>query len=271
VRRLILVLATIGVAVLLASGAALGITGGTADTTEPPRYPYVGALLWPEGFGDDTYTYCTGTLISPTVFLTAAHCYPETGDAVTFDAKYDPKTSTSYSVCLPEDCTAAYDGTFYVDPKGTDIAVVEFREPIPGIDPTKLPNLPTAGKFNTDVGKGSRFTAVGYGAIKSGTQSGGPSSIAYEDVRRYAVSTLKTVNRDYLRLSQNQGSGGTCYGDSGGPNFVGEYPYNYDLNNVPIIASTTITGDGWCNSTNVTLRLDTASARGFLDDYVTLP
>ena len=38
-RRLILVLATIGVAVLLASGAALGITGGTADTMKPYRYP----------------------------------------------------------------------------------------------------------------------------------------------------------------------------------------------------------------------------------------
>jgi secreted trypsin-like serine protease len=256
VRRLILVLATIGVAVLLASGAALGITGGTADTTKPYRYPYVGALV--DRFDGETYPYCTGTLIAPDVLLTAAHCYPETTRhfRVSFDAEYT-ESSTLYS------------GTFHDDPI-LDIAVVELDTPIPGINPEELPSLPTAGQFN-NAAKGSRFTAVGYGAIKSGTQSGGPSSIAYEDVRRYAVSTLKTVNRDYLRLSQNQGSGGTCYGDSGGPNFVGEYPYNYDPNNVPIIASTTITGDGWCNSTNVTLRLDTASARGFLDDYVTLP
>lgn len=59
-RRLILVLATIGVAVLLASGAALAITGGWADdgecqtqpTPEPQpcgggiiKYPEVGALV----------------------------------------------------------------------------------------------------------------------------------------------------------------------------------------------------------------------------------
>jgi secreted trypsin-like serine protease len=254
VRRLILVLASIGVAVLLASGAALGITGGTEDGN---GHPYVGALV--DKFDGETYPYCTGTLISPKVLLTAAHCYPETtrNFGVTFDATY---TAGS----------ALYRGTFYDDPNGNDIAVVVFNQAIPGIDPEELPNLPTAGQFN-DAAKGSKFTAVGYGAIKSGTQSGGPSSIEYEDVRRYAVSTLKTVNRDYLRLSQNQDSGGTCYGDSGGPNFVGEYPYNYDPNNVPTIASTTITGDGWCNSTNVTLRLDTKSARDFLGTYVTLP
>jgi hypothetical protein len=262
VRRLILVLATIGVAVLWASGAALGITGGTADTTKPHRYPYVGALV--DRFDGETYPYCTGTLISPTVLLTAAHCYPETTRyfGVTFEAKYTASSTL-------------YRGTFHEDPI-LDIAVVKFNQDIPAIDPdipndpAKLPNLPTAGQFN-NAAKGSKFTAVGYGAIKSGTQSGGPSSIEYEDVRRYAVSTLKTVNRDYLRLSQNQDSGGTCYGDSGGPNFVGEYPYNYDPNNVPTIASTTITGDGWCNSTNVTLRLDTKPARDFLGKYVTLP
>jgi hypothetical protein len=72
--------------------------------------------------------------------------------------------------------------------------------------------------------------------------------------------------QDYLRLSQNQGNGGTCYGDSGGPNFLGA-----GADETNIIASTTITGDTWCNSTNVTLRLDTASARQFLGKYVTLP
>jgi secreted trypsin-like serine protease len=258
VRRLILVLASIGVAVLLASGAALAITGGTADTTKPYRYPYVGALV--DRFDGETYPYCTGTLIAPDVVLTAAHCYPETTRhfGVTFKAEYTAGSTL-------------YRGTFHEDPN-LDIAVVELDTPIPGINSEELPNLPTEGQFN-DAAKGSKFTAVGYGAIKSGTQSGGPSSIAYDDVRRYAVSTLKTVNRDYLRLSQNQGSGGTCYGDSGGPNFVGQYGINYDTDPAtplpaPTIASTTITGDGWCNSTNVTLRLDTVDVQKFLDPYV---
>jgi hypothetical protein len=149
------------------------------------------------------------------------------------------------------------------------LAVVKFNQDIPGIDPTKLPNLPTTGQFN-NAAKGSKFTAVGYGGYLAPKEPGGPV-IAYEDQREWSVGTLNSVSRTYLRLSQNQGSGGTCYGDSGGPNFLGEYPYNYDPNHVPILASTTITGDTWCKSTNVTLRLDTRPVRAFLDDYVTLP
>jgi hypothetical protein len=59
-----------------------------------------------------------------------------------------------------------------------------------------------------------------------------------------------------------RGYGGTCYGDSGRPNFLG------DTN---VLAATTITGDFMCRATNVVYRLDTASAWSFLDDYVTLP
>ncbi len=58
------------------------------------------------------------------------------------------------------------------------------------------------------------------------------------------------------------GNGGTCYGDSGGPNFLGT---------TNVIAGITITGDMVCRSTNVVYRLDTESARTFLAAYVTLP
>jgi hypothetical protein len=70
------------------------------------------------------------------------------------------------------------------------------------------------------VAKGQKFTAVGYGEQ-------GVTSTVY-DTRNYALSTFKSVSEDYLRLSQNlnQDNGGTCYGDSGGPNFVGQYGIN---------------------------------------------
>jgi secreted trypsin-like serine protease len=57
-----------------------------------------------------------------------------------------------------------------------------------------------------------------------------------------------------------------CYGDSGGPNFLGS-----GSGETNIIAGTTITGDTPCHSTNVDYRLDTPSARSFLRNYVTLP
>ena len=83
-------------------------------------------------------------------------------------------------------------------------------------------------------------------------------------MRSYAVGTLNAINPAWLRISMNPstGNGGTCYGDSGGPNFLGSSN---------IVAATTITGDAICRSTNVDYRLDTAAARSFLAAYVTLP
>ena len=70
----------------------------------------------------------------------------------------------------------------------------------------------------------------------------------------------------WLRLSQNAstGNGGTCYGDSGGPNFLGDGAS-------AVLVANTITGDTACRSTNVDYRLDTDSARSFLGQFVTLP
>jgi hypothetical protein len=62
-----------------------------------------------------------------------------------------------------------------------------------------------------------------------------------------------------------QGDAGTCYGDSGGPNFLGG-----GATETNIVAATTITGDAVCRATNVTYRLDMPSVRHFLDDFVTL-
>jgi|SRR5215217_5200474 hypothetical protein len=73
-------------------------------------------------------TYCSGTLISQTVFLTAAHCGNE-GDtvSVTFDSQYTSKSKL-------------YTGTFHADAQ-LDLAVVVFDKPIRGITPAQLPTL----------------------------------------------------------------------------------------------------------------------------------
>jgi len=79
---------------------------------------------------------------------------------------------------------------------------------------------------------------------------------------------LVAINPAWLRISQNPSTadGGTCYGDSGGPNFLGA-----GASETNIVAATTITGDVFCRATNVTYRTDTASARSFLSQFVTLP
>ncbi|HEX6712140.1 MAG TPA: trypsin-like serine protease, partial [Thermoleophilaceae bacterium] len=136
-----------------------------------------------------------------------------------------------------------------------DIAVVVLDKATKGIAPARLPE---AGSLSSLPGD-QQFTSVGYGAYQ--VLRGQPY---YDDVRGVATGTLNTTTNAWLKISQNpsHGDGGTCYGDSGGPNFLG-------TSNV--IAATTITGDTACRSTNVDYRLDTASARSFLAPYVALP
>jgi secreted trypsin-like serine protease len=253
VRRIILLLASTALAVMLGCGQALAITYGQPDEN---NHPNVGALVGT--FDGQTYPYCSGTLISPTVFLTAAHCDIGTSTVyVTFDSTYTSKSKL-------------YKGTFHADPLYNhsqsdphDIAVVVFEKPIEGIEPAQLPTL---GQFES-VANDQQFTAVGYGGQEVVSQPGG-HVIEYLDTREYAISTFNAVGPGYLRLSQNPatGNGGTCSGDSGGPNFVGAGSTETD-----IIAGITITGDTWCKSTSVIYRLDTQSARAFLGQFVTLP
>ncbi len=196
--------AVVVVAVLVWGGVASAITYGQPDGN---KHPNVGALVGT--FDGQTYPYCSGTLISPTVFLTAAHCDIGTEQVyVTFDSTYTSESKL-------------YSGTFY---------------------------------------------SVGYGGQEAVNQPGGPV-IGYLDTREYAVSTFNAVGPSYLRLSQNPatGNGGTCYGDSGGSNFLGA-----GSTETNIIAGITITGDALCKSTNVVYRLDTESARAFLSQFVTL-
>ena len=90
-----IVLAGIAILASLVLAAPAGaITYGTPDGN---RHPQVGALLAPQAYSDGTWAACSGTLIAPTVFLTAAHCDLEVDRvAVTFDSSYDPATGTEY-------------------------------------------------------------------------------------------------------------------------------------------------------------------------------
>jgi secreted trypsin-like serine protease len=248
--RAFIVAATL-VAALVGAGPAAAITNGAPDGG---AHPNVGGLVSATQYSDGTWIYCSGTLISPTVFLTAAHCAePDPRVRVTFDSAYQAGDKV-------------YAGTFHADPAYNqrtsdphDIAVVVFDKPVKGIAPARLP---AAGSLSNLAGS-QQFTSVGYGAYEVTNQPGGHQYL-YNDVRGVATGTLNSINPAWLRISMNPstGNGGTCYGDSGGPNFLGT---------TNIVAATTITGDSVCRSTNVDYRLDTASARAFLGQYVTLP
>ncbi len=249
-RSLSAALLSVG-ALLLVIVSADAVTYGVPDGNS---HPNVGGLVYPQVFSDGTWLYCSGTLISPTVFLTAAHC--DIGSSrvtVTFDSAY-------------QDGDKTFVGTWHADPEyghdqsdPHDLAVVVFDKPIKGIAPALLPS---AGSLSNLSGN-QQITAVGYGAYEVTNQPGGHRYL-YNDVRGAATGTLNSISPSWLRISQNPatGNGGGCYGDSGGPNF---------LAGTNTIAATTITGDAICRSVNTVYRLDTASARSFLTQFVVLP
>ncbi len=251
-----LIAIVVALAALLALPAGAGaITNGVPDGA---GHPEVGALLAPTAYADGTWATCSGTLISPTVFLTAAHCDQGLQRvAVTFAATYVAGKSKVYW------------GTWHADPAYNqsqsdpqDMAVVVFDKPVRGIAPARLP---TAGSLDA-LALGTPITAVGYGAQAVSIDQG--PVFQYADVRYVATGTVTAVNPSWLRSSMNPalGNGGTCYGDSGGPNFLGA-----GVSETNILAATTITGDSMCRATNVDYRLDTPSARAFLGQFVSLP
>ncbi len=253
-RRLVPAIAALAAALVLPAVAA-AVTYGTPDGT---GHPEVGALLAQQAYSDGTWETCTGTLISPTVFLTAAHCDEGVSRvAVTFDSTYDAATGTVYW------------GTWHADPLFNpaqsdphDVAVVVFDKAVKGITPARLPE---AGSLD-NLSLGAAFTSVGYGAQSVSIDQG--PTFHYADVRYVATGSLDALNPSWLRMSQNPtlGDGGTCYGDSGGPNFLGA-----GATETNIVAGTTITGDTMCRATNVDYRMDTPSARAFLGQFVALP
>ena len=259
---LLITLALCGLGV--ATPPASAITNGQPDDG---RYPAVGAVVGYFPPAGRTIAGCSGTLISPTVFLTAAHCgflADENGIVgVTFDPVYTTDSKVYYGEFIAHPDYKP--GSNAQGSRLHDIAVVVFDEPIVGIVPAQLPTAGLLDQMKADrtLNQSTLFTAVGYGDTEYVNGPGGQTTTRPQ-ARNYAVSSFNSLTTNYLHLSQHtrKGEGGTCSGDSGGPNFLGD---------TDVIASITVTGDTYCSSTNVGYRLDTQDARDFLDDYVTLP
>ena len=262
-------LGTLAALMLVFAAPAGAITFGQLDTTN--RYPYVGALIGE--FDGVKEIVCSGTLVQKTpgnpssnVFLTAGHCTAFLDSIgsdvwVTFNPEWQP--GFDESLLIPGTSTT-HEG-FGVKGGGSDphdIAVVELDRNVSGAARLPRPNF-----LNTIALRNQRFTAVGYGTVRE-DKTGGPHSLFFDGKRRYAEQSFRSMNKPWLNLSMNPstGSGGTCFGDSGGPHFLGPAATTNNL-----VVSLTVTGDRFCRATDVTYRVDTASARAFLDDFVTLP
>src|SRR5215210_3219925 len=232
-------------------------------------YPHVGALLFDyrnDGItGDDEW--CTGSLIAPTVFLTAAHCVitPYTPPGSQFYVSFSPDLfSRSFTYVAATGYVA--DPNYGHDQANlNDLALIFLsKNSTKGITPLQLPpagyldGLKASGVIDDLI-----FVNVGYGTSSTRT---GPPGFPFDGKRSYSKSEFMGLQPTWLGLLMNTsatGLGGDCYGDSGGPKFI-------DGNSSMIVATVT-TGDYPCRATTWDWRLDTPQARAFLGQYVQLP
>lgn len=239
------------VAVLAAAGPAQAITGGTPDGAQ---HPYVGLATNGEFI-------CTVAAVSPTILVTAAHCFdfPVDGVGVTFSPDvFSPGTSflpgTWYAD--PLFCVACRPGLVGLDTH--DLAVIELA--VPAVLP-RYASLPALG-FVDSLPNKTPVTVVGYG-VSGFARGGGTPQAVFTGVRMTApaelVASKHEISDEFLKITANpsKGSGGACFGDSGGPILIGD----------TMIAENSFVRNNNCAGVTYAYRLDTPAALGFIADY----
>jgi hypothetical protein len=251
-RKLIVLLA-LAVGVIATSALPAGAI--TGDSVEDTEHPFVGLVAFYDEQGQYSHR-CSGSLLTPTVFLTAGHCTtdffgPTATARVYFQqdagANYDPQTGIDPVTGFPEYCAPGtlgvscatseelYDYDYATSgppwrefPDIRDVGLVILDQPI---------NLPEYGELAADGTlddlatrrgqKETTFTLSGYGLTLA-------NKAHVVDPRERLMATSNLTNlRSALTDGYSVGlsgngndKGGACFGDSGGPVFYGGFSSN---------------------------------------------
>jgi Trypsin len=281
VRRLAVAAGAIAALLSVAVSPAAAITDGSLDGN---GHPYVALMVAQDEHGEPLWR-CSGTFMSPTVYLTAGHCteapakhaeiFLAAGPILpdgNYTSKDDGGTGCDNVAVMGYPCHGDRGGDVYTHPDYDpnaffvrDAGIVVVSQDV--ILPT-YGALPTLDQFDAfkgkDRDKGVTFTAVGYGLQKAFPDASSWKDVA-DRVRMVSHPKLVQINNgqvgDFsMQLSNNTKTGGTCFGDSGGPNFLGSSN---------VVAGVTSYGKNWtCGGSGGVFRMDRSWSRDFVNSFL---
>ena len=238
------------------------ITDGVPDGEDHPAV----VLIRMQVAGGPAYR-CSGTLLTPTVVLTAGHCTGEPGEFSGIriftesnvedgDNSYPDAGRNSVEAAEWRAHPAYTNAAFYLH----DVGVIRLAKPVK-LAAGQYGQLPTAGQLDAlKPSSSTLFTAVGYGL-----QQVNPVKVQDDLIRMRAEPHLLQINTGFtggfsLLLSNNASTGGTCFGDSGGPNYLGR---------TRVVAGVTSFGiNGTCGGTGGVFRLDRRDVLDFVNGFI---
>ena len=277
-----LALATASATLLAPSAGA--VTG--PNVVEDFEHEYVGLVAFYDEEGEFLHR-CSGTLLSPEVFLTAGHCVAADDEGnvaamarIWFEqdagADYDPVTDTPASSGYPY--TGGVTSTMLFNYGFTDLSTIPETKDVglivlePGSVEDVYPEIDTYGSLapvgaadELGTGVDAVVTVSGYGVTRTNGRNG-RNTISLRERLMGTTFIINTRNQNTagynLQLASNFGDGrvGTCFGDSGGPIFAG------DTNEVLAVNSWV---KNWsCGGQGFPYRVDTAEVQAWMESVL---
>lgn len=266
-KRLLVLLAAVMMMLAVALPAS-AITDGELDGEGHPDV----VLILMEVDGAPAFR-CSGTLIAPRYVLTAGHCAGAPGEfsgmRVYTESDVD-NGNNNYPFAGPNSVEAVRWAAHPLYPTAAffvhDVGMIELAADINLDEYGTLPQADQLDALKTKRGQQDlTFTAVGYGLQQSFPDAASWKTQA-DRVRYVAHPKLIQINvpgftGDFsMLLSNNAHTGGTCFGDSGGPDFLG------DTNVVAGVTSFGINGN--CAGTGGVFRIDRQNVLDFINGFM---